>query len=156
VTPPAHRVLLVRPWRDGSGGGGCCSVDPATLGGVVPHGGHDGRAGPYRLFRAELPPDVDVQIVEASNLVYLLPTVIRDARRRGRSWWGATRAALRATTPGAVVVDGQVITSSGGEHDEPEHLLQLVRATLPMPCVAAPAGHAPRARASRRSPGPAT
>ncbi len=142
MTTP-HRILLIRPWRDASCGGGCCSVDAATLGGVVEPGDHDHRTDVYRLLVAELPPEVDVQIVAANNLVYLLPTVIRDARSRGRSWAQAARAVLHATTPGAVVVDGQAITSPGGAPDSPERMLALVRAALPERFASSSPGRTP-------------
>jgi hypothetical protein len=114
-------VLLVRPWRDARGGGGCCSGD--LRGGVCRDHpvGHDaavaGGAGPadpaevvaaaYRLLRAELP-GIDVQIVSAGNVGYLIPAAFREARRHCTTTQ-ALRHAVRSTTAGAVVVDGVVV-----------------------------------------------
>lgn len=59
----------------------------------------------WRRLREEFP-DVDVQIVSAGNTVYLLPTVLRSARR-GDGVRAALRRANRATRPGALLVDGE-------------------------------------------------
>lgn len=108
-------VVLVRPWADAQAGSGCCSGDTReaiALDAPVCRV-HDtpeeaqivGRT--YRLLRDRLP-DVDVQIVSASNTAYLLPTTYRAARRRvGRA--RALREAGRATTAGAVLIDGELI-----------------------------------------------
>ncbi|MFH5823794.1 hypothetical protein [Georgenia sp. AZ-5] len=153
MTADRPLVVLVRPWRAARGGGGCCSAAPDDVLGREP-GRHDHlshrRAGPgpeatvgeaYRLLRAALP-EVDVQVVDAGNTVYLLPTTFRRMRRRFgvRS---AVAAALRAPTAGALLVDGERV---GDVADlGPEGVLAAVRERLP--------GEAHRARAHRPAAG---
>lgn len=110
------RVVLVRPWTDAHAGSGCCSgearhgicLDRPASGSVEAGHGHDpevvlaGEA--FRRLRAEFP-DVDVQLVGAGNTAYLLPSVFRQVRRRS-GLVAALRASARATTAGAVLIDG--------------------------------------------------
>lgn len=107
-----HQVVLVRPWTDGRGGTGCCGGEPSS-GICLEHrvGGERGHhadtlvvAQAYRRLREQVG-DVDVQIVGADNTVYLLPTMFRAARRRVGTL-AALGHAVRATTAGAVLVDG--------------------------------------------------
>lgn len=60
--------------------------------------------GAYRALR-ESDLDAEVQIVSAGNHAYLMPAAFRAARRHSGPW-AAVRHALRATTAGAVLVDG--------------------------------------------------
>lgn len=105
------RIVLVRPWRDAAAGGGCCSAGPDSVG--LDNAGHAGHrsadvfAETYCLLRKELP-GVDVQMVSASNSLFLLPTSYRAARRDHGRLWSLRRAAL-STTAGAVLVDGEVV-----------------------------------------------
>jgi hypothetical protein len=107
------RVVLVRPWTDSHGGSGCCSGesrDGICFEGRVdgPHE-HDAEVGlvsqAYLRLRTELP-DADVQLVSANNSAYLLPSVFRAVRRK-RGLLAALRETNRATTAGAVLVDGE-------------------------------------------------
>ncbi len=107
------RVVVVRPWTDAHGGSGCCSGesrDGVCFDGRVdgPHE-HDAEVGlvsqAYLRLRAELP-DADVQLVSANNSAYLLPSVFRTVRRK-RGLLAALRETNRATTAGAVLVDGE-------------------------------------------------
>jgi hypothetical protein len=107
------RVVLVRPWTDAHGGSGCCSGesrDGVCFDGRVdgPHE-HDAEVGlvsqAYLRLRAELP-DADVQLVSANNSAYLLPRVFQTVRRK-RGLLAALRETNRATTAGAVLVDGE-------------------------------------------------
>ncbi|MGN6576418.1 MAG: hypothetical protein ACTHKG_12080 [Nocardioides sp.] len=108
------RVVLVRPWTDARGGGGCCSGHAPD--GICVEGlGGDGSrtrddeadvvAASYLRLREQLP-DVDVQLVAAGNTAYLLPSVFRSVRRR-RGSLAALRETNRATTAGSVLVDGE-------------------------------------------------
>lgn len=118
------RVVLVRPWRDAHVGSSCC-------GGDARHGicfdervdasrEHDAEgdvvARTYLRLREELS-EVDVQIVGADNLPYLVPTVFRAIRRR-RGLRAALGEINRATTAGSVLVDGErvgdVVTLGAG------------------------------------------
>lgn len=115
------RVVLVRQWRITSlSGGGCCSVDAAGVRDAPrpqvreahEDGEHDSVATAYRMLRERLP-DVDVQVVTADNTGFLLPATYGRARARlGRL--AAIREAVRSTTAGAVLVDGQFV----GEIDQ--------------------------------------
>ncbi len=113
------RVVLVRPWTDAHGGTGCCSGEArdgicfdARVDGAGTHDPEvDLVARTYLTLRAELP-DVDVQIVGAGNTAYLLPSVFRAVRRR-RGTVAALREVNRATTAGAVLVDGERVGDVG-------------------------------------------
>lgn len=128
------RVVLVRPWVDAHGGGGCCSGDARDgvtrqerVCGPVEHSA-DVRitAACYRLLRAELP-DVDVQLVSAANTAYLLPTTFASALRRG-GLRAALRECTRAPTAGAVLIDGERVGDVGALG--PAAVLALVRDRL--------------------------
>ena len=107
------RVVLVRPWTDAHGGSGCCSGDARD--GICFDGRVDGPrehdpevglvAQAYLRLRDELP-YVDVQIVSLNNTAFLLPSVFRSVRRR-HGVLRALRETNRATTAGAVLVDGE-------------------------------------------------
>ena len=110
------RVVLVRPWVDGRGGGGCCGgevrdgVAPAPLERgrrldveARPHDHADATTRVYRRLRQDHP-DADTQVTPANN-VWLLGW----AFGRVRADHGALRAASAAAVamrPGAVLVDG--------------------------------------------------
>lgn len=107
------RVVLVRPWTDAHGGTGCCSGEARD--GICFESRVDGPrehdaevelvAAAYLRLREELP-ELDVQIVSASNTAFLLPSVFRAARGR-RGPLAALRDMNRATTAGSVLVDGE-------------------------------------------------
>lgn len=110
---PVTRVVLVRPWTDAHAGSGCCSGEARD--GICFDGrvdgptAHDAEVGAvsqaYLRLRAELP-GVDVQVVSLSNTAYLLPSVFSAVRRR-HGLLRALRETNRATTAGAVLVDGE-------------------------------------------------
>lgn len=123
-------VVLVRPWADAHAGSGCCGGDPRH--GVCierdgrDHADHETLAlgEVFRTLRAVLP-EVDVQVVAASNAAYLLPTVYRSVRTR-TGWMSALRHAVQATSVGAVLVDGERV---GDIRDlGPDGVLEAVRA----------------------------
>ncbi|WP_147144662.1 hypothetical protein [Stackebrandtia albiflava] len=62
--------------------------------------------------RAAVPGDVDVQLVDPRNSLYLLPTVYRAARRNGTGPLAACRVAVLATTPWTLIVDGRILSRS--------------------------------------------
>ena len=126
------RVVLVRRWRDAHSGGGCCGGD-VRAGVCQDHGvgaddleterASDQVAATYRRLRQDAP-EVDVQVVGADNLAYLLPASFLAARRRVGTP-AALRQAVRSTTAGAVLVDGVV----AGHVDElgPDGVLAVIR-----------------------------
>ncbi|QSB13195.1 hypothetical protein JQS43_16350 [Natronosporangium hydrolyticum] len=139
MTGARQRVLLVRPWRGGHPGG-CCAGDPADL--LTPPGGRATRrpadhpagseqfdfAALYSAVRAGLPATVAVEVVDPRNTVFLLPAIVRDARRRGRSWRTLARSLVTGTAPGAILVDGELI--SRGEPPPPTQALTQIRRAL--------------------------
>jgi len=112
-------VVLVRPWSDARAGGGCCGGgtregvclerSPAACPADSPEShakaAHDPVATAWRELRAARP-ELDVQLVNAGNTAFLLPFAFRSVRRRAGVVAGL-RAAARATTAGAVLVDGE-------------------------------------------------
>ena len=133
-----HQVLQLRPWEtSGGAGGGCCSsasVQGLCLDPAHDPAAHGSRAAgqplarTYLALRYGLPDDVDVQIVDPRNHVYLLPVLMRAARRRGLGWWAALGEALRAPGDAALIVDGVPVSS--GELLAPAEALRLVRQSL--------------------------
>jgi hypothetical protein len=135
-------VILIRPWDMSDGvGAGCCSggstkglcVDPSHH--PEQHGTRfieratwQPLAATYRRLHDDLPDDVDVQIVDPRNHLYLLPVLVSQARRRGLGWWDALTAALRAPGYAAIIVDG--VTVSSGRVLEPAEALHAVRRAL--------------------------
>jgi len=109
------RVVLVRPWTDAHAGGGCCGGEVRD--GVCLDGRRDKDEGAdaevglmaqtYLRLQRDLP-EVDVQIVGVDNTVYLLPSVFR-ALRAQHGVLAALRGMNRATTAGAVLVDGESV-----------------------------------------------
>jgi hypothetical protein len=112
-----HRVLLVRGWGDAGGSGGRCGGADGTAV-RVSHHGHLPARGPtpearrsaavYRALRERFPA-LEITVVDARNWAWLGPAVYRDARRSGRDRRASVREAAWATTPGCLVVGGEVV-----------------------------------------------
>lgn len=114
---PGHRIVLVREWDSQTSGSGCCG----RLGGIGCdiHGADDyARArdrmermgGVYRALRAELPRDaVEISVVDPRNMVWLIPAIIRDGRRRGFGGRRIWREVRRGVRDGAIIVDGRTL-----------------------------------------------
>jgi hypothetical protein len=120
MSPPTgrrHRVLLVREWDSQTTGSGCCGRlegGDSEFAGAADHGRSrtdmESMGAVYRALRAELPV-LDVQVVDPRNLTFLVPGLLRDARRHGASWPQALRALARGTGQGAIVVDGHPVST---------------------------------------------
>ncbi|MPZ62334.1 MAG: hypothetical protein GEU93_13780 [Propionibacteriales bacterium] len=137
-----HRVFLIRPWDMSDGvGAGCCGggstkglcVDPSHH--PEEHGTRfverttwEPLAQVYLALRDNLPDDVDVEIVDPRNHLFLVPAMIHDVRRRGGAWRDALVAALHGPAYAAVIVDGRTISS--GEVLEPAEAVRAVRDAL--------------------------
>lgn len=126
-----RRVLLVRQWDEQTSSSGCCgrAGDVTTESPRDHESGHaracmEATGAAYRSLRAALPA-ADVVIVDPRNWAWLVPAVMRDARQRGLSRVDAVRQAVRATTPGALVVDGVVVRT---RLPAPDEALRAVRA----------------------------
>lgn len=129
----SSRVVLVRGARTaGGGGGGCCSGDvrPFDAGGAAhchaPPADEVGEV--YRALRSALPDDVAVEIVSPSNWLWLLPTLIRDGRRRGLRGTVLRRSVRAGMAVSSLVVDGAVLASGG--LPSPDAALDAVRREL--------------------------
>lgn len=134
---PPHRVLLVREWDQQTSGSGCCGRLGSDTVSALNETGEDpyahiradmDRVGAvYRALRARFSVDeLDLTIVDPRNMVWLLPAIWRDARRRGLSAGAALRQLNAGTAPCALVCDGLVL----GTDIEPEQAVAAVRADI--------------------------
>lgn len=132
-----HRVFLVREWDEQMSGSGCCG----RLGSEVAQLIDDDVEDPYARTRCDMErvgvvyralcdrfdgDELEVTVVDPRNTISLLPSVWRDARRRGLSVGAALRQLNAATAACAVVCDGQVLTTV----DDPRQAVQAVEADL--------------------------
>jgi hypothetical protein len=132
-----HRVLLVREWDAQHTGSGCCG----KLGGV---GTELCDPGDFARTRAEMVrvgavyealhaafarDEVELTVVDPRNTAWMIPTVYRDARRRGYSRLEALRQVARSSANGAVVVDGRVVFD-GRIPPSPSEAVAAVRAEV--------------------------
>lgn len=107
------RIVLVRGARTPAGGGGCCSGDvrPFDEGGGHAHAPPgDDVVAVYRALRSVLPAD-EVELVAPSNWLWLLPTLVRDGRRRGLRGRGLVASVRAGLAASSLVVDGKVLFS---------------------------------------------
>ena len=114
---PAHRILLVREWDSQTSGSGCCG----RLGGADCDVGHPDTfahsrtlmqvmGSIYRALRSELPRDrVDITVVDPRNMIWLIPAIIADGRRRGLQAGDVWRQVRGGVRNGAIVVDGRAL-----------------------------------------------
>ena len=130
-----HRVVLVREWDEQHSGSGCCGRlgGMGELGGAVDYAATRAtmeRMGEvYRALRRELGSGaVDIQVVDPRNTAWLVPVVYRDARRIGLSRRVAWRNVFAATSPSAVVCDGEVLFR--GEPPSPDAAVDAVLRAL--------------------------
>ncbi|MFC5380588.1 hypothetical protein [Aquipuribacter nitratireducens] len=127
-----HQVVLVRTWHDHHGAGGCCGTTDAvgTLGppdratAAAPPA-EDATGRRYRALRTALP-HVRVEVTDSRNWLYLAPWAYRARRAAGAPAAVAARAAARATTPGGVLVDGELLALD--PHAPAEEVVAAVRA----------------------------
>ncbi len=130
----AHRVVLVREWDEQMSGSGCCGRlggEGTDLGEAATYA--DTRLGMeqmgivYRALRAAFDEEqLAIEVVDPRNMVYLLPALIADARRRGlrgRQIWHLLRRGVRQH---AVIVDG-LLVHPGGVPPDAEYVVAAVR-----------------------------
>jgi hypothetical protein len=79
-------------------------------------------------LRRNLPSDVDIEIVDPRNHLYLLPVLYRQGRQRGLGRMSALGSALWSPAYAAIIVDG--VTVSSGRVLEPAEAVALVRDAL--------------------------
>lgn len=137
---PAHRVILIRPWDMSDGvGAGCCGggstkglcTNPErheTHQGFGERDDWDPVARVYLALRDGLPGTVELEMVDPRNHLYLVPTLVRWARRRGEGWWAAISSAVWSPGYAAIIVDG--VTVSSGRLPEPAEAVRLVHDAL--------------------------
>ena len=112
-----HRIILVREWDTQLAASGCCG----RLGGQNTEFGDtetfaanrsemEAMGEVYRALRAELfDEDAEITVVDPRNMVWLVPTLFKDARRRGlglQETWSQLRRGVSYTS---IVVDGKVL-----------------------------------------------
>ena len=136
-----HRVLLVREWDSQTSGSGCCGrLDGEQSGlGDAETWRHNrvemeamGRV--YRALRDRIDEraglDVDITVVDPRNAVWLVPAILRDARRRGMPAREVLTQVRRGVSYNAVVVDGLVLWS-GTVPDPDEAVPAVLDALVP-------------------------
>lgn len=112
-----HRIILVREWDAQMSGSGCCG----RLGG---QGDELGEADTYAHNRREMEAmgavymalkrelfdlDAEVVIVDPRNMVWLIPAILRDARRAGIPLGGTLSQLARGVSYNSVIADGKVL-----------------------------------------------
>ncbi len=112
-----HRIILVREWDTQLAASGCCG----RLGGQNTELGDtktfaanrsemEAMGEVYRALRAELfDEDAEITVVDPRNMVWLVPTLLKDARRRGlglQETWSQLRRGVSYTS---IIVDGKVL-----------------------------------------------
>jgi hypothetical protein len=112
-----HRIILVREWDAQLAASGCCG----RLGGQNTELGDtetfaanrsemEAMGEVYRALRAELfDEDAEITVVDPRNMVWLVPTLLKDAHRRGlglREIWSQLRRGVSYT---AIIVDGKTL-----------------------------------------------
>lgn len=136
-TAPRHRVVLVREWDEQMSGSGCCgrlgseTVDVLSESAPDPYarsrGDMERMGAVYRALRDRFGADeVELTVVDPRNTVWLLPTIWRDARRRGLSVPVTLRQLNAATAACALVCDGLVLATDA----TPEQAVSAVHSDL--------------------------
>lgn len=112
-----HRIILVREWDAQLAASGCCGRlggENTELGDTETFAANrsemEAMGEVYRALRAELfDEDVEITVVDPRNMVWLVPALLKDARRRGlnlREIWSQLRRGISYTS---IVVDGKVL-----------------------------------------------
>ena len=79
----------------------------------------------YRALRSELPRDtIEITVVDPRNMVWLIPTIVRDGRRRGMRGGELWRQVNNGVRNGAIVVDGRAM--SAADYTEPDAAVDAV------------------------------
>ncbi|CAN5347429.1 hypothetical protein BH24ACT19_BH24ACT19_00580 [soil metagenome] len=112
-----HRIILVREWDAQLAASGCCG----RLGGENSELGDAGTFAAnrsemeamgevYRALRAELfDEDAEITVVDPRNMVWLVPALLKDARRRGLSLRGVWSQLRRGVSYTSIIVDGKTL-----------------------------------------------
>lgn len=130
-----HRVVLVRERDARAAGSGCCGGFDGLRDEPVAPGAHarirvdmEAMGAVYRALRDRWSADeVEIVVVEPRNMVWLVPAVWRDARRRGGTRRQAWRQVL-GVAHNTVIVDGEVVFTATPPH--PAEAVAVVGAAL--------------------------
>ena len=83
----------------------------------------------YRALRKDLfDEEVALTVVDPRNMVWLIPSVLKDARKRGLSIRETFKQVNKGVSYNAVILDGKVLFS--GHIPEPEDAVAAVRSEL--------------------------
>ncbi len=131
-----HRIILVREWDAQLAASGCCGRlggENTELGDAETFAANrcemEAMGEVYRALRAELfDEDAEITVVDPRNMVWLVPAIMKDARRRGlgiKEVWDNLRRGVSYT---AIIVDGKVLFS--GRIPPPEDAVAAVKKEL--------------------------
>jgi hypothetical protein len=131
-----HRIILVREWDAQVAASGCCGRlgrENTELGNTETFAANrremEAMGEVYRALRTELFDEAaEITVVDPRNMVWLVPTILKDARRRGfglKEVWAQLR---RGVSYNAIIVDGKVLFS--GRIPPPEDAVTAVKKEL--------------------------
>ena len=131
-----HRIILVREWDSQTAASGCCGRlggentelgDPSTY--KHNRDEMEKMGAVYRALREDLfDEEVDMTVVDPRNMVWLIPSVLKDARKRGLSIRETLKQINRGVSYNAVILDGKVLFS--GHVPTPEEAVTAIRSEL--------------------------
>lgn len=131
-----HRIILVREWDAQVSASGCCG----RLGGKHSEFGEGEayahnrvemeRMGEvYRALKKDLfDEDVELTVVDPRNAIWLVPALLKDARRNGLSIRDMWRGVTKGVSYNSIVMDGKVLFS--GNIPKPEDAVAAVRSEI--------------------------
>lgn len=131
-----HRILLVREWDAQTAASGCCGrlgSAHSELGEAVSYA-HNRRemermGEVYRALKGELfDEEVEISVVDPRNQVWLIPNVLKDARKSGMGFGDAIAQLRRGISYNSVILDGKTLFH--GYVPSPEEAVAAVREEL--------------------------
>lgn len=131
-----HRILLVREWDSQTAASGCCGRLGSThseLGEAASYA-HNRRemermGEVYRALKEELfDEEVEISVVDPRNQVWLIPNVLKDARKSGMGLSDAIAQLRRGVSYNSVILDGKTLFH--GYVPPPEEAVHAVREEL--------------------------
>ena len=131
-----HRIILVREWDSQTAASGCCGRlggentelgDPSTY--KHNRDEMEKMGAVYRALREDLfDEEVEMTVVDPRNMVWLIPSVLKDARKRGLSIVETFKQINRGVSYNAVILDGKVLFS--GHVPTPDEAVAAIRSEL--------------------------
>lgn len=133
-----HRILLVREWDSQTAASGCCGRlggEGSELGEAASESyAHNRRemermGEVYRALKEELfDEEVEISVVDPRNQVWLIPNVLKDARKSGMGFSDAIAQLRRGVSYNSVILDGKTLFH--GYVPSPEEAVHAVREEL--------------------------